>query len=74
MKIAYRIILALCLAVFALWLLTWTPLFQYMPQVIKQLMFGFGGLITLMVLLAVVLVVVLLISKLPPEKDNKPYS
>ena len=57
MKLIKNIGFLILLILSLLWLLTWTPLFNLMPQNIKQFMFVFGGILTFLVPITIVFVV-----------------
>ena len=57
MKILQIIFVAISLFLIVVWLLSWTPVVEVMPQVLKQFMFVFGGLLTFVVPVLVILVI-----------------
>ena len=54
MKLLQIIFVAISLFLIAVWLLSWTPVVEVMPQVLVQFMFVFGGLLTFVVPLLVI--------------------
>ena len=46
MKLAKVVFVFLLICVTALWALVWTPTLDLLPKWLQQLMFGFGGMLT----------------------------
>jgi hypothetical protein len=62
MKIAKTIFVSVSLLIIGLWGLAWTPAFELLPQVVKQFMFVFGGVLTFIVPLLVIALFILWLS------------
>ncbi len=50
-----KVIVGLVAALAFLWVLAWTPLFDYMPRIVRSVMFTFGGVLTIVLPIIIIL-------------------
>jgi len=62
MRIIKTIFVVTSLLLISVWVLSWTPVLDVLPQAVKQFMFVFGGLLTFVVPLLVIGLILLWVS------------
>ncbi len=57
-----KAIIIVVVILIAMWLLAWTPLFEYLPQIIQSFMFAYGGVLTIVLPILAGIVVVWVVT------------